>query len=165
MYSRISIKNLRGIESLEATGLRPVNLVVGRNNSGKSTFLEGLFLLGGATNPQFATKLGQLRNQQLGETNLEPVWKPLFHNMDPRIPIEIRGQWAGEPRERELLIESLEVSSYTASLESPFGGEPGIAAVSAEFVFGGLSLHSRDNSGNELVTNVVFEPSSGKVAV
>ena len=40
MYSRISIKNFRGIESLEAEGFRHINLIVGRNNSGKTTFLD-----------------------------------------------------------------------------------------------------------------------------
>ena len=58
MYSRISIKNFRGIESLDASGFRRINVIVGRNNSGKTTFLESLLLLGGATNPQFATTLG-----------------------------------------------------------------------------------------------------------
>jgi hypothetical protein len=46
MHSRVSINNFRGIESLEAKGLRRINLIVGRNNSGKTTFLESLFLLG-----------------------------------------------------------------------------------------------------------------------
>ena len=32
MYSSVSIKNFRGIESLEAEGLRRINLIVGRNN-------------------------------------------------------------------------------------------------------------------------------------
>ena len=59
MYSRISIKNFRGIGSLEVDGLRRINLIVGRNNSGKTTFLEGLFLLGGATIRVYATVLGQ----------------------------------------------------------------------------------------------------------
>ena len=43
MYSRISIKNFRGIGSLEVDGLRRINLIVGRNNSGKTTFLEASF--------------------------------------------------------------------------------------------------------------------------
>ena len=45
MYSRISIKNFRVIGSLEVDGLRRINLIVGRNNSGKTSFLESLFLL------------------------------------------------------------------------------------------------------------------------
>lgn len=102
MYSRISIKNFRGIGSLEVDGLRRINLIVGRNNSGKTTFLEAVFLLGGAPNPQLPTTLGQLRGQRLGDTYPDPVWRPLFHNSDPRIPVEILGLWNEEPRERKL---------------------------------------------------------------
>ena len=58
MYSRISIKNFRGIGWLEVDGLRRINLIVGRNNWGKTTFLEGLFLLGGANDPRYATVPG-----------------------------------------------------------------------------------------------------------
>ena len=60
MYSTISIKNFRGINSLEATGLRPINLILGRNNSGKTAFLESLFLLGGLTDPPPPTVLPSL---------------------------------------------------------------------------------------------------------
>ncbi len=38
MYSKISIKNFREIGSLDVKGLRRINLIVGRNNSGKTTF-------------------------------------------------------------------------------------------------------------------------------
>ena len=38
MYSKVSIKNFRGIESLEAEGLRRINLILGRNNSGRPRF-------------------------------------------------------------------------------------------------------------------------------
>ena len=62
MYSRISIKNLT-IGSFEVDGLRRINLIVGRNNSGKTTFLEGLFLLGSENDPHYATILGRLRGE------------------------------------------------------------------------------------------------------
>ena len=68
MYQRIELENIRGIKGLSSGELRRINLVVGRNNAGKSTFLEAVFLLGGATNPLFATTLGQLRGQRLGNS-------------------------------------------------------------------------------------------------
>ena len=45
MYSSIAIRNLRGIESLDASGFRRINLIMGRNDSGKTTFLEGFYVL------------------------------------------------------------------------------------------------------------------------
>jgi hypothetical protein len=165
MYSRVSIRNFRGIESLDATGFRRINLIMGRNNSGKTTFLESLFLLGGATNPQFATSLGQLRGQRSGNTNLVGMWRSLFHRLNPRIPVEIRGRWAEEPRDRELSIEGVEVSTYIASLDPSLEGENGVAAVTPESVFGGLCLRSSDASGNKLTTRATFDHESGRVVI
>jgi predicted ATP-dependent endonuclease of OLD family len=45
MLEQIHLQNFRGFESLELTGLRRVNLIVGRNNTGKTSVLEGLHLL------------------------------------------------------------------------------------------------------------------------
>jgi ABC-type cobalamin transport system ATPase subunit len=163
MYSRISIRNFRGIETLDASGFRRINLVMGRNNSGKTTFLESLFLLGGATNPLLPTTLGQLRGQRLGGAHPDPVWRPLFHSLDPRIPVEIRGQWAEEPRERTLGIEALQVTSYADAFEPSLGGDDGIAAATQDFVIGGLRLRYRDAEDKETITSAIFDPKSGKI--
>ncbi|MGP0062949.1 MAG: AAA family ATPase [Isosphaeraceae bacterium] len=163
MYSRISIKSFRGIESLEAKGLRRINLIVGCNNSGKTTFLESLFLLGGATSPLVPTTLGQLRGQRWGGASPDPVWRPLFHNLDPRIPIEIVGQQAGDRRERKLRIEALEVSSFADSYEPSSEGEVGIAAATQDFDIGGLRLRYIGATGNEFLTNSIFDPKSGNI--
>jgi putative AbiEii toxin of type IV toxin-antitoxin system len=163
MYSRISIKNFRGIESLEAEGLRRINLIVGRNNSGKTTFLESLFLLGGATSPLVPTTLGQLRGQRWGGSSPDPVWRPVFHNLDPRIPVEILGQQVGERQERKLRIEALEVSSFADSYEPSLGGEFGIAAATQDFDIGGLRLRYSGAPGNEVITNSIFDPKSGNI--
>jgi putative AbiEii toxin of type IV toxin-antitoxin system len=163
MYSRISIRNFRGIESLEASGLRRINLILGRNNSGKTTFLEGLFLLGGATTPILPATLGNLRGQRLTEAHLDPLWRPLFHDLDPTTPIEIRGQWAGERRERTLGIEAMQMASYADTFEPSFGGEVGIATATQDFAIGGLALRYRDAAENEIVTRAIFDPKSIRI--
>ncbi len=48
MLESLTIENFRGFEKLELTGLRRVNLIVGKNNVGKTTLLEALTLV---TNP------------------------------------------------------------------------------------------------------------------
>ena len=163
MYSRLAIRNFRGIKSLDAQGLRRINLIVGRNNSGKTTFLESLFLLGGATHPLFPTTLGQLRGQRLGGGHADPLWRPLFTSSDPRVPVKISGRWANERHDRILKMEALEVSSYADTYEEPFGGEGGIAASTQDFVIGGLKLRYTTSSGNELVTNAIFDPKTGNI--
>jgi AAA domain, putative AbiEii toxin, Type IV TA system/AAA ATPase domain len=159
MYSRISIKNFRGIGSLEVDGLRRINLIVGRNNSGKTTFLESLFLLGGANDPRYTTILGRLRGQRL-RRRPDQVWRSLFHNMDPKASPEISGHWAQEPRDRILTIGTLDVSSYTGSFELPNGGGSGVAAVNPEFLFGGVQFRTTDSGGNVTVMEARLDPNS-----
>ena len=67
MYTQVVLSNLRGIRQLQVGNLRQINLIVGRNNCGKTTLLEGVFLLGGATNPVYPLTLGQLRGQRAGK--------------------------------------------------------------------------------------------------
>ena len=163
MYSRISIKNFRGIGSLEVDGLRRINLIVGRNNSGKTTFLEGLFLLGGGNPPPYATVLGQLHSQRYEEGRPDQVWRSLFHNMDPKESPEISGHWAQELRERVLTVQALDVSDYTGSFELPNWGGSGVAAVTPEFLFGGVQFRTTDSEGNVTAVQATLDPNSGTV--
>lgn len=47
MYTSLSIKNFRAFQTLEVEGLKRVNLFTGRNNSGKTSVLEAVYLLEG----------------------------------------------------------------------------------------------------------------------
>ncbi len=165
MYSRISIKNFRGIGSLEVDGLRRINLIVGRNNSGKTTFLESLFLLGGANDPRYATILGRLRGQRFEEGHPEQVWRSLFHDLDPKSSPEISGHWAQEPRDRVLTIGAFDVSSYTGSFELPNGGGSGVAAVTPEFLFGGVFFRTTDSGAKVTIMEARMDPNSGTVTL
>ena len=56
MFTRIEFTNFKGFEKLELDGLARVNLVVGKNNSGKTSLLEGIALI---ANPE-QNRIGQL---------------------------------------------------------------------------------------------------------
>lgn len=62
MITSLHIKNFRGFEDLEVKGLKRVNLFAGRNNSGKTSLLEAVFLLGGPNNPMSPAQLRILRD-------------------------------------------------------------------------------------------------------
>ena len=47
MFRKIYINNFRGIDNLEIERLGRVSVLTGKNNVGKSTILEALFLLFG----------------------------------------------------------------------------------------------------------------------
>ena len=45
MIEELVFENFRGFRSLDLKGLKPVNLIVGHNNTGKTSLLEGILLL------------------------------------------------------------------------------------------------------------------------
>jgi DNA replication and repair protein RecF len=44
MIESLEVTNFRGFERLELHGLRRINVIVGENSSGKTAFLESVFL-------------------------------------------------------------------------------------------------------------------------
>jgi len=101
MYENIKISNLRGIKELEVKNLAQVNLIVGNNASGKTTFLEGIFFLIGAMNPKLPVNANIFRNLPfIGNV----LWDTYFHNMDVNTPIRIEGQIQGYNEKDRLVI-------------------------------------------------------------
>ena len=46
MYTEFHLRNFRLLNNLQVRELRRVNLIVGKNNTGKASLLEAIFLLG-----------------------------------------------------------------------------------------------------------------------
>lgn len=78
-FKSIAIKHFRGIKSLQLDGLARVNLFVGKNNCGKTSLLESVFLLTGIGNPGLAVTIGQLRRTLPNESS---DWEDYFHARD-----------------------------------------------------------------------------------
>ena len=95
MFESLRIRNYRVFDDLEMSGLHRVNLIAGRNNSGKTSLLEAIFLLCGAGNPRLGANGTVLRMTDFGDTpnlqTLEFIWKDMFHTLDINRPIEIAG--------------------------------------------------------------------------
>jgi AAA15 family ATPase/GTPase len=62
IFKEISIKNFRGIQNLTLKDFGIINLFTGKNNSGKTSVLEGIMLTAGMSNPALALSLDNLRN-------------------------------------------------------------------------------------------------------
>ncbi len=162
MYSRISIENFRGIESLAAEGFRRINLIVGRNNSGKTTFLESLSVLGRMLDVQLLTMLGQLRGQRLGGTHPDPIWRAMFHRLNSKISIKIAGQWMEEQQERELWIQAQDTFSQPVELDQWPRVEEDITSVIQGAVINSLHLVYKDGEGSNSSNSVYLDQSTGK---
>ena len=112
MLERLQIRNYRAFRDLEMPRLSRVNLVAGRNNAGKTSLLEAIFLLAGAGRPGLALSTDILRTMQGSEEQVtreslvETLWKPLFLGFDTGRTIEISAEH--EPFGRLSLKISLE---------------------------------------------------------
>ena len=58
MLERLHIQNYRVFNDLKIDQLSRINLIAGKNNSGKTSLLEAIFLLAGAGNPKMAIHSG-----------------------------------------------------------------------------------------------------------
>jgi AAA15 family ATPase/GTPase len=61
MYKTIQIEGIRGIKKLLLEDFQQFNLFVGKNECGKTTVLESLFLITGPTNPGLPLKINNFR--------------------------------------------------------------------------------------------------------
>ncbi len=62
MYKSFKIENFRGIKKCELTELKRINIFLGKNNCGKSSILEAIFLLTGYNNPILSVNIDLFRN-------------------------------------------------------------------------------------------------------
>lgn len=83
MIKSLKIQNFRCFPELSVTGLAPITLFGGKNNSGKSAILEAIFLNFRHRYPNVFFALAAGRN---GNGNLqampERIWNPLFFDFD-----------------------------------------------------------------------------------
>ena len=85
MIEHLKIQNYRLFESIEMQDLGRINILSGQNNSGKSSLIECLFLLGWAGNPNVLMADEIVRHisfdkSRIGVT-MDVLWKSLFHRL------------------------------------------------------------------------------------
>ena len=108
MIESVSIKNFRCFKDVQAEDLGLINVVVGDNASGKTTFLEALFLT--ATNsPQAHVKfliwrgrMGPQVGYSIDTLDSGAFWADLFHRYELDQPVSISVK--GKPS-KEVVIE------------------------------------------------------------
>ncbi len=135
MLERLHIRNYRVFNDLKIDQLSRINLIAGKNNSGKTSLLEAIFLLAGAGNPQIAINANVVRGIALDAKVTEAVgetfWKPMFSELDMSKSIEIMGhhQTLGrltlevapeQPRTTEISLDRTG-SSYSDAYSDAYG--------------------------------------------
>lgn len=106
MFEKLEIERFRGIKSGKIEGLRRINLFFGKNNCGKSSVLDSLFLISGLSNPALPLNINLMRDYR--KLDKQDVILD-FYALDTTLPIVIK---AYNDEVRELDISLIE-SSYT----------------------------------------------------
>ena len=98
MLERLHIRNYRVFNELKIDQLSRINLIAGKNNSGKTSLLEAIFLLSGGGNAQLALNIMAFRGIDsvtgTPQTIRETFWKPIFSALDMDKTVEITGRHA-----------------------------------------------------------------------
>lgn len=92
MVNSIEIKNFRCYRRLKVDGLKRVNVIVGENGSGKTAFLESIFMAG-AGSPEIGIRLQNFRGMgtahEVSGEGVRSLWRDMFHGFDQSLPVEI----------------------------------------------------------------------------
>jgi hypothetical protein len=97
MITNLQIRNFRGLKDVTLRELRQVNLLVGGNDTGKTSVLEAMILLLGDTNLIKELPFTFRNNQSGGHNNQhnfddkENFWPWLFYDRNSQNPVEIKG--------------------------------------------------------------------------
>jgi AAA15 family ATPase/GTPase len=86
----LKIQSFRGFDSLEMSGFSKINILLGKNNSGKTSVLESIFLLSGISNPELALNVNLMRGLPVNKG----VLKYIFHNLETHSKPSIIGKFS-----------------------------------------------------------------------
>lgn len=141
MIKNAEIHNFRGIRQTVINDFSRINVFFGKNNCGKSSLLEALFLVTGISNPILPITINNLRGYI--RTKREDLATD-FYNQDISIPILLKSELDTEIREVEIsLIQS---NSKKVNLAELAGGSNTIAGsfygIKHEFRLNGNRYHS-----------------------
>jgi hypothetical protein len=95
-FSKVTIKNFRCFKDFSIDTLERINLIGGKNNVGKTAFLEALFLLLNTTDVQSIFIINEIRGIKITEGDAaairEILWSHLFNNYDEKATISISSE-------------------------------------------------------------------------
>lgn len=96
MIERIAFEYFRGFEKLELVDIKPITLISGKNNVGKSSILEGIFLFLNHLATDSFTKINKFRGL-VSSADSANLWETVFYQMDVRNPLQISFTYSGIP--------------------------------------------------------------------
>jgi hypothetical protein len=115
MFTELEIQNFRGLRDVKLTGLKSANLIVGGNDTGKTSILEALVLLLGdgsaLRNLPITFRSNQSGNQTDDTNDRENFWSWLFYDRDAKNKIAIRARLPHKTIEGVISDETITVAT------------------------------------------------------
>ena len=98
MYTAFTIENFRLFDRLTVEPLERVNLIVGKNNAGKTALLEALWLHTAPNQPDSGVRLAAFRG--IKRPDPRRLMHDMFHGFNPdcQIVLSASGDWDGDAR-------------------------------------------------------------------
>ncbi|NDJ76949.1 MAG: AAA family ATPase [Chloroflexi bacterium] len=121
MLTSFTVKNYRLFDTLTIEPLARINLIAGKNNTGKTSLLEALWLYSGSTNPQLSVRVNAFREMEIFRLSASGIWDNLFRNFDPQHNIFMSATSKGTP-EHELRISLEEITEVRIPVEDSGNG-------------------------------------------
>ena len=107
MYKSFRVKNFRCFKDLQINDLGRVNLIAGKNNTGKTALLEAMYLLTRPKSPNVLLDLQDVRGLVEPDDQRRDYWRQFFYNMDEKYPIKIEATEIGAESSVTLIVSEL----------------------------------------------------------
>ena len=107
MYSSFNVRNFRGFAKLSFNDFSRINLIAGKNNSGKTALMEAIYIHSGSRSPKTLLRSVEtsdfeyyLLRSRRGIVNRYDIssWNSLFYDFDTQNDIELTAEFDTEPR-------------------------------------------------------------------
>ncbi|AGC49293.1 ATPase-like protein [Myxococcus stipitatus DSM 14675] len=163
MLTSATVENFRGIERLHVEGLGRVNLIIGRNDSGKTALMEALEML---RLPEDAgmvlMSLQLLRHPDANVEDFDDFWLPVFRKMDAARGFHAEGaNERGEQVELSMSKVSARPQAIPSGIDSLIGAKKSWA-LKWNFTRGTRGEHSIAFDGTKLeVPRLISASGSG----
>ena len=92
MYQSFRVKNFRCFKDLQINDLGRVNLIAGKNNTGKTALMEAMYLHTRPNDPLMLQNMQNVRDLEMPSQDLPSFWSQFFVGLDSSIDIQIEGE-------------------------------------------------------------------------
>lgn len=146
MYKTFRVRNFRGLRKLDINSLERVNQIAGKNNVGKTTLLEALFLHTGPNIPGLIVAVNDFRGLQ--NHNMGEAFRDLFRDFNSEANIQLRASGAWGQNDRILRISLSELDQSQITFDNSANAELQRMGIKRRISNERVVLEYTDESGN-----------------